>query len=82
MTTRQISIPDDVAIVAIGDERNYSFYSPSITTIQLPYHKVGKKAAELLLKHFNKDDNDTNTETVVIPFDLNIRNSTLKKNMQ
>lgn len=82
LTTRQVRVPDDVAIVAIGDERDYSFYSPSITTIQLPYHKMGAKAANLLLKQLENDDKAFNNETVVIPFDLNIRNSTLKKSVQ
>jgi LacI family transcriptional regulator len=79
LITRRVEIPDDVAIVAIGDERDYSYYSPSITTIQLPYQKMGAKAAELLLKKLNENDKSINTETVVVPFNLNIRNSTLRK---
>lgn len=79
LLTRKVEIPDDVAIVAIGDEKDYSYYSPSITTIQLPYYKMGVKAAKLLLKQFNEKDRSANTETVVVPFDLNIRNSTLRR---
>lgn len=79
LLTRQVKIPDDVAVVAIGDEKDYSYYSPSITTIQLPYYKMGEKAAKLLLKQFEDSDKTTNAETVVVPFDLNIRNSTLRR---
>lgn len=77
LQTRKIKIPDDVAIVAIGDEKDYSYYSPSITTIQLPYAKVGKKAAEVLLDQINGKGNKS-PELFVEPFNLNIRNSTLR----
>jgi LacI family transcriptional regulator len=78
LLTRKIKIPDDVAIIAIGDEGDYSYYSPSITTIQLPYAKMGKVAADLLLKQLVNELPTITHETVVVPFDLNIRNSTLK----
>ena len=78
MLTRKISIPDDIAIVAIGDERDYSYYSPSITTIQMPYEKMGRKAASIMLDQLSPESKVSQTETVVIPFEMNIRNSTLK----
>lgn len=78
LLTRQVQIPGDVAIVAIGDEKDYSYYSPSITTIQLPYYKMGEKAANLLLDQMGQEEIEVNTNTLVVPFVLNIRNSTLR----
>ena len=78
LQTRKINIPEDVAIIAIGDEKDYSYYSPSITTIQLPYSKVGKKAATILFDQINNKNRTLNSEITVEPFHLNIRNSTLR----
>ena len=76
LQTRKINIPNDVAIIAIGDEKDYSYYSPSITTIQLPYSKVGKTAATILIKQLK--NKTQNSEITIEPFHLNIRNSTLR----
>lgn len=78
LVTRQVAIPNQVAILAIGDEQDYSYYSPSITTIQMPYIKMGKDAAGLLLNEIEKTSSISEPETTVIPFNLNIKNSTLK----
>ncbi|MDA3892294.1 MAG: LacI family DNA-binding transcriptional regulator [Salinivirgaceae bacterium] len=78
LQTRKIKIPDDVAIIAIGDEKDYSFYSPSLTTIQIPYEKIGKRAAQLLLDEIENEGRVQKDEILVEPFHLNIRNSTLK----
>lgn len=79
LLTRQVKIPEEIAIVAIGDDRDYSYYSPSITTIKLPYRKMGKEAAVLLLSELEKNKINKDHQTTVVPFDLNIRNSTLRK---
>lgn len=78
LVTRQVSIPDQLAIIAIGDELDYSYYSPSITTIQLPYRQLGSEAANMLLESIEMGVKKE-TETKVVPFNLNIRNSTLKR---
>lgn len=78
LQARKIKVPEDVAVVAIGDEQDYSFYSPSITTVQLPYSTLGERAARLLLHELRKEKVQSENQTIVEPFNLNIRNSTLK----
>lgn len=78
LQTRKIRIPEDVAIIALGDELDYSYYSPSITTIQFPYLKVGEKAARLLLEQLQNKTGTTSNDISVEPFQLSIRNSTLR----
>ena len=78
LQARKISIPKDVAVIAIGDEKDYSYYSPSITTIQMPYTKVGTKAANILMRQIENPSSESTDEIIVEPFDLKIRNSTLK----
>lgn len=75
---RKILVPDDIAIMAIGDESDYLLYSPSITTIELPYQKMGETAAKTLIGLINKDHKIKSESIIVEPFNLNIRNSTLK----
>ncbi len=76
--TQKIRVPEDVSIIAISDEKDYSYYSPSITTIQLPYSKVGISAAKKLIEKIDNNKTENNNEIIVEPFYLNIRNSTLK----
>jgi len=78
LQTRKIKIPDDVSVIAIGDEQDYSFYSPSITTVQFRYSAVGKRAARMLLQQIQNTNLHTDDEIIIEPFDLKIRNSTLK----
>jgi len=79
LQNRKIRIPEDVAVIAISDEDDYSYFTPSITTIQFPYSVLGQKAASILLKQISKEDYTQDNEVIVEPFNLNIRNSSLKK---
>lgn len=78
LQTLKMRIPNDVALIAIGDELDYSYYSPSITTIQLPYLKVGEKAARLLLEQLQNKTGSTANDISIEPFRLSIKNSTLR----
>lgn len=73
---RNIKVTDKLSIVAIGEEREYSMYSSSLTTVQLPYSTMGTNAAKMLIARINKKDTSTRTE--IIPFKLNVRNSSLR----
>ena len=45
---RQISIPQDVSVLSFDDEDLASLVRPGLTTLQLPYQEMGRKAAELI----------------------------------
>lgn len=76
LKTQKIRVPEDISIIALSDEKDYSYFSPSITTIQLPYSKVGKTAAKKLIEQLK--NKTSKNEIIIEPFHLNIRNSTLK----
>lgn len=50
---RQLTIPDDVAVINIDDVPFASIYTPSLTTIAQPTFDMGKKAAERLFMQMN-----------------------------
>ncbi|MGL4338399.1 MAG: LacI family DNA-binding transcriptional regulator [Turicibacter sp.] len=42
-------IPEDIAIVGIGDSKSGNLITPKLTTIQYPYHQLGAKSAEMIM---------------------------------
>ncbi|SFK09092.1 transcriptional regulator, LacI family [Halobacillus dabanensis] len=66
-------IPDDLAVIGIDDVSFASFYVPAITTVAQPTFKMGKAAAEMLLKKIQKQK----TENTSLRFEptLMIRDS-------
>ena len=50
-----LSIPDDVAVVGFDDIELAAYVKPALTTIRQPIYKLGKTAAEVLLKLINGD---------------------------
>jgi DNA-binding LacI/PurR family transcriptional regulator len=79
LNTRKVKIPDEVAIIALGDEKDYSYFSPSITTIQMPYKQLGVSSANALVDALSDGKMVTDDETAVESFNMIIRNSTLKR---
>jgi len=72
-----INIPDELAIIAIGNERCNEMMTPSLSAIDMPGEEMGKAAALKLLKRINSGAVDNSI--VVKPFRLLIRNSTFRK---
>jgi hypothetical protein len=66
-------VPDDVAIIGVGDEAFSRYTTPTLTTISIPTAKAGRQAAEMLLAQIN---NEPLPETrVVLPALLTVRES-------
>lgn len=72
-----IKVPDDVAIVGFTETRMAKFMMPKLSSVKQPTYKIGKKAAELLLKRLKNEN--APTETVILNGKLNIRASSIKK---
>lgn len=49
-------IPEDIAILGMGDSRISSVITPRLTTIHYHYKTSGRKAAEIMLQLLNKKD--------------------------
>lgn len=53
-----LSIPKDIAVIAIDDVSFADLYNPPLTTIKQPTFEMGEKAAELLFNKINKVEKD------------------------
>lgn len=71
---RGIRVPEDVAVSGYDDIESASYMEPSITTISVARHEIGKAAVRLLQKYI--DDSEASSETVCIENKLIVREST------
>ncbi|MBA4849992.1 LacI family DNA-binding transcriptional regulator [Emticicia sp. BO119] len=78
---KNISIPEEIGIVAFGDELIASLIEPSLTVFhQFPF-KIGETAANILIENIINPDSFI-PYTTVIQGELIIRKSSLKTNNQ
>lgn len=71
------NIPQDLKVVCFSNLSTASILSPSLTTITQPAFEMGKRAAAILFKTLERKNIDLNEESVVIPSNLIVRNSTV-----
>lgn len=45
-----LEIPDDISVVGYDNRQLSSYYRPSLTTVELPLHDIGYKAAEVMIE--------------------------------
>jgi LacI family transcriptional regulator len=71
-------VPEDVKIIGYDDVFISSVLEPSLSTIHIQKHFMGKRAAELLLEQIEHTENIQRGTTVEIEPKLIIRRSTIK----
>jgi LacI family transcriptional regulator len=74
-----IKVPDDIAIVGFSNEPFSEVVTPSISTIKQPGFVIGEKAAELIIRQITSGLKQTQYETIVMPTELIIRESSKKR---
>ena len=74
--SKDLVIPDDVAIMGFTDGEGAAFVSPKLSAIMDQAHLQGRKACELLLRNINGDNKIYHE---VVPMILKIRDSSVKK---
>jgi LacI family transcriptional regulator len=75
--SKGIKIPEDLSVVAFTDGIISKYSTPTITTISQNGIKMGRKAAEMLIKRLElKDEDDEHYKTEIIETNLIIREST------
>lgn len=70
-------IPEEVSIAGFSGSPISEIVYPPLTTVELPYKEIGKKAAELLLNRIKHPD--TPPVTVVMEAQIKLRDSTHPK---
>ena len=76
-----IKVPEDILVVGFSNEPFSEVVSPSISTIRQPGFLMGEKAAELIIHQINHKKEKPNFETITMPTELIIRNSSNRKNI-
>lgn len=67
-----LNVPRDISVVSFADHEVFPFLDPSLTAVSIPYHEMGRKAAELLFDESGKK------QQFIFPTDLAVRDSTAR----
>ncbi len=67
-------VPEDVSVVGCYDLPMSSLFTPSLTTVHVPLHGIGRQAARLLLRRLQRPHRSSTVK--VVPVVLTVRQST------
>jgi LacI family transcriptional regulator len=70
-----VSIPDDLAVVGFNDDPVAQVIQPGLTTIHYPGQEMGEIAARSLINHLNGLLRINTTNTILLNYELIVRNS-------
>jgi DNA-binding LacI/PurR family transcriptional regulator len=71
-----LQVPQDVSVVGFDDIQSAAFQNPSLTTVRQPLHKMGKIAAETVLRRITRPGTDLNMKQITVEPDLMVRETT------
>jgi LacI family transcriptional regulator len=69
-----LHVPQDMAIITLGDPPFAAYTAPALTTLELPVVEAGQIAARLLVDWI-KTGKPAQTQHITLKFDLRIRES-------
>jgi LacI family transcriptional regulator len=72
-------VPEDVALIGFTNTDLAEALNPSLSTIYQPAFEIGQVAASKLIELIERKNNDIDYETVMLPTEVHIRNSTRKR---
>jgi LacI family transcriptional regulator len=75
----EIKIPDDVSVTGFSNLDISELLCPSLTVVRQPAVRMGKLAAQLLIKTIESKRPVTDYENIVLPVELKIGESSRKK---
>ncbi len=77
-----LRVPEDVSVVGFDDIQSAEFQHPGLTTIRQPLRKMGKTAAEVVLRGVRtpSNSNDRQVREIVVEPELIVRESTCEIN--
>ena len=68
-----LSVPNDISMVGFDDQKTAEFYIPALTTVNIPRHELGRRAAQELLDRVGGRET---AHEIVLPTKLIVREST------
>ncbi|MFT3824417.1 MAG: LacI family DNA-binding transcriptional regulator [Chitinophagaceae bacterium] len=72
-------IPDDIAIISFDDSPHFSLFSPTITAVVQPIKAISEHVLDKMLSILKEKTINRTTETMVLPVELVVRQSSVKK---
>jgi len=75
---RGYAIPNDISVVGFDDLELAASITPTLTTVRQNRKIIGLRAAELMLKRLNDDEQVNHSEIIRIDTELKVRNSTCR----
>jgi DNA-binding LacI/PurR family transcriptional regulator len=73
---RGLRIPHDISIIGVDDTQDGKVMTPPLTTIRLPRHDIGTRAAEKLIAMVQ--GRTSSHSSTVLPVELVVRGTTAK----
>ena len=77
-----LKIPEEFGIVGFSNWQFGELIEPALSTVNQPGYEMGREAARLLIqriKQFEDDNYDYSPETIVLPTELIVRESSVRK---
>ncbi|MDX2250390.1 MAG: LacI family DNA-binding transcriptional regulator [Bacteroidia bacterium] len=81
LSERQISIPEEMALVSFDDENLFRFCHPPITAIAQPVKDIGKEAFRVLKQEMDTDKPPENIHNIVLSATLEVRKSAVNRSV-
>jgi DNA-binding LacI/PurR family transcriptional regulator len=69
-------VPTDVSVVGFDDIQSAAFQSPALTTVRQPLRKMGKIAAETLLRRIASKEPELKPASIIVDPELVVRGTT------
>ncbi|HTL08008.1 MAG TPA: LacI family DNA-binding transcriptional regulator [Chitinophagaceae bacterium] len=74
-----IRVPEDIAMAGFNNDAIARLVEPNLTTVNYPAYQMGEVAASTLIQHLAGVLPISGTDTIVLPSELIIRDSSLRK---
>ena len=69
-----LRVPEDVSVVGYDGVEAFDYFTPRLTTVEVPVDEIGRTAVETLLARIH--DRATDSESVIVPTQLRVGEST------
>lgn len=73
-----LKVPENIGVVGFDDNSNFALFSPSITAVAQPVEEISKQTVQQLIHALPGEENVVKRNTIVLPTDLIIRESSVR----
>ena len=71
-----LRVPEDISVLGFDDIQSAAYQNPGLTTVQQPLRKMGKAAAETVLRRISRSGGDPDPRQITVEPELIIRGTT------